>query len=221
MEVSGCPFRDLVICAPDLAVEAGFGTDLPDLPTRPIRMGLLGTLLEGACNLAGPCAIEEAISGGNWAGVALEAAMLLPIGKLGKLGKLAKIAEGVEDVGDTGRLVVRAGEIHSVLDPIAQTSRTTAVLGTTTREGLAIDVLAGGVRDLSPAQRALAASGDVLARLPGEHAEITALKAASEAGLIPRAIASTWDICPACRAALEESGAMLTGPRAALWWRGL
>lgn len=111
-------------------------------------------------------------------------------------------------------LAARADELHGALDPIAQTRRTTAVMGT--RQGT--DVLAGGARDLSPAQRALAGPGDVLGRLPGEHAAITALKAAGEAGLTPQGIATTTNICPACRAALEEAGATITGPRSAWWW---
>jgi tRNA(Arg) A34 adenosine deaminase TadA len=85
-----------------------------------------------------------------------------------------------------------------------------------TREGA--DVLAGGVRDLTPAQRALAGPGDVIGRLPGEHAEITALKAAGEAGLTPQGIVTTTNICPACQSALEEAGATITGPRSAWWW---
>lgn len=114
---------------------------------------------------------------------------------------------------ELARLGGRADEIYGALDPIARTRRTTAVLGT--REGP--DVLAGGARDLSPAQRALARPGDVLGRAPGQHAEITALKAASEAGLTPRGIATTTRICPSCQAAIEESGATITGPTTA-WW---
>lgn len=116
---------------------------------------------------------------------------------------------------NTAGLATRADELHGALDPIAQTRRTTTVMST--REGG--DVLAGGVRDLTPAQRALARPGDVLGKLPGEHAEITALKAAGEAGLTPQGIATTTNICPACRAALEEAGATITGPRSAWWWR--
>ena len=47
------------------------------------------------------------------------------------------------------------------------------------------------MRDLAPPQRALARPGEVLGRLPGEHAEITALKAAGEAGLTPQGTATT------------------------------
>lgn len=61
------------------------------------------------------------------------------------------------------RLAGRVGELTGALDQIAQNSRTEVAMST--REG--IDVLAGGVRDLSPAQRALAAGDDILGRLPG------------------------------------------------------
>lgn len=85
--------------------------------------------------------------------------------------------------------------------------------------GKTVDVLAGGARDLGPSQRGLAKAGEILARAPGEHAEVTALRAAMERGLQPRAIAATRDFCPACRRALEDSGAQILGPRTAVWGR--
>jgi hypothetical protein len=81
-------------------------------------------------------------------------------------------------MSEAERLASRVSEINGVLDPIAQGQRTTAVMST--EEG--VDVLAGGARDLDPAQRALADEDDLLARLPGEHAEITAMDAAAKAG---------------------------------------
>lgn len=45
------------------------------------------------------------------------------------------------------------------------------------------DVIASGGRDLSPAQRALTADADVLGKLPGAHAEVTALDAQIESFL--------------------------------------
>jgi tRNA(Arg) A34 adenosine deaminase TadA len=131
-----------------------------------------------------------------------------------QLGRTPTSPSEYRSAPQTTRLAARADEIHGALDPIAQTRRTTAVMST--REGG--DVLAGGVRDLTPAQRALARPGDVLGRLRGEHAEITALKAAGEAGLTPRGIATTTNICPTCRSALEQAGATITGPRSAWWW---
>lgn len=73
-----------------------------------------------------------------------------------------------------------------------------------TRNG--VDIVSSGGRDLSPAQRALAQDGDVLGRLPGAHAEVTALDAASKAGLNPTQIAVSRPICPACQTAIENSG---------------
>jgi len=56
----------------------------------------------------------------------------------------------------------------------------------------------------------------VLGKAPGLHAEITAMQAAAENGLTPEAIGSSWNICPACQAALKEAGAEITGPRTAV-----
>lgn len=105
-------------------------------------------------------------------------------------------------MSEAERLAARVDEIHGALDPIAQEQRTTAVMST--REG--VDVLAGGARDLVPAQRALANEGDLLARLPGEHAEITAMNAASKAGLSPLQMAVSRTICSACREIIWANG---------------
>jgi RHS repeat-associated protein len=110
-------------------------------------------------------------------------------------------------------LTERAGQIHGVLDPIAQTQRTTAVLETNTGR-----IAAGGVRDLTPAQRrAAVAGGDQPARLPGAHAEVTALKAAERSGATPQAIGTSRNICPACRDYIQSKGGVVTGPRTAVW----
>jgi hypothetical protein len=109
-------------------------------------------------------------------------------------------------------LTHRAEEIHSVLDPIAAKQRTTAVLETSGG-----NIIGGGVRDLNPAQRALMKPGEILSKLPGEHAEITAVQEAAARGLKPKAIATTRDFCPECRKALEMAGATITGPRTAVW----
>ncbi len=112
----------------------------------------------------------------------------------------------------TERLTTRAEEVHSVLDSIARKQRTTAVLETSGG-----DIIGGGARDLTPAQRATLRPGEIAARLPGEHAEITALQEAARRGLRPRAIVTTRDFCPDCRRVLEEAGARITGPRTAVW----
>lgn len=103
---------------------------------------------------------------------------------------------------DGSRLTSRTDGLAGALDPIARNSRTSAAMST--RQGT--DVLAGGGRDLSPLQRALARGGDVLGRSPGAHAEITAMDAAGKAGLTPWQMAVSRPICPACQAAIEGSG---------------
>jgi RHS repeat-associated protein len=123
------------------------------------------------------------------------------------LGELTVVGEECE------LLAGRARDIHNVLDPIAQEMRTTAVLST--EEG--VNIVAGGARDLTPAQRAVLAPGEVAARLPGEHAEITALQHAADNGLTPGAIGVTRPICPSCQAAIEGSGGKLTSPTTAKW----
>ncbi len=115
---------------------------------------------------------------------------------------------------DAGGLASRVDELQSALDPIAQNSRTTAVMST--EEGT--DILASGGRDLSPAQRALANEGDILARSPGAHAEITALEAAEKAGLTPSEIAVSRAMCPACQAAIESSGGVINDDLLGAYW---
>lgn len=112
----------------------------------------------------------------------------------------------------TASLEARAAEIHGALDPIAQTRRTTAALGT--QEGTT--VIGGGVRDLSPAQRALLQDGEMMAGGPG-HAEVTTVLGARGAGLTPQEIVTTTNICPACQVVLRNEGATITGPRSAKW----
>jgi hypothetical protein len=108
----------------------------------------------------------------------------------------------------------RVEDLQGVLDPIAQNSRTSAVLNT--EEGT--DVLASGGRDLSPAQRALANEDDLLARMPGAHAEVTALEAAWKAGLTPSEMAVSRLICPECQAFIENSGGTISpGGMGATW----
>jgi hypothetical protein len=99
----------------------------------------------------------------------------------------------------------RAGQIHGALDKIAQSRRATAILST---DGDTI--VAGGKRDLDPIQRALVRPGERPAKLPGAHAEITALAAAENAGLKPRALATSRPICPKCRVAIEDADGVVT-----------
>lgn len=107
----------------------------------------------------------------------------------------------------------RVEAVHGALDPIAQTRRMTA--GLDTAEGTRI--LAAGGRDLSPAQRAVLAQGDTAARLPGAHAEATALEHAAANGLTPAQMSVSRPICSACATRIEQSGGRLTSPTTAEW----
>ncbi len=125
---------------------------------------------------------------------------------------IQKLTPQTRTAANSANLETRVAEVHGALDPIAQTSRTTAALGT--REGTT--VIGGGVRDLSPAQRALVREGEMMAGGPG-HAEVTTVLGARGAGLTPQEIVTSWDICPACQTFLRNEGATLTGPRSARW----
>jgi len=126
-------------------------------------------------------------------------------------------ASGLGSVGASRAapgLAQRAAQVHGTLDPIAQAQRTTAVLQTNGGR-----VIAGGARDLTPAQRALLGPGEIAAKLPGAHAEVTAIQAARGAGLTPQAMAVTRPICPQCATAIEASGGTVTSPTTAIWPR--
>jgi tRNA(Arg) A34 adenosine deaminase TadA len=90
--------------------------------------------------------------------------------------------------------------------------RTTAALDTSAGR-----ILAGGARDLTPAQKAVLLPEEIAARLPGAHAEVTALEKAAELGATPQSLAVTRIICERCAAAIEASGGTLTGPKTAVW----
>ena len=142
------------------------------------------------------------------------------IAKLDKLDDAAKASTNATDtqkainsVPNTGRLTQRADEIHSVLGhPAARNGRTTAILQTPGG-----DIVGGGVRDLSPAQRSILLPAEMAAKLPGEHAEITVIQEALSRGLKPIAIGASRDFCPDCINRLQQIGANITGPRTAVW----
>jgi hypothetical protein len=129
-------------------------------------------------------------------------------------GVFGGVGYGVRQWLTLSLLERRAQQIHSALDPIAQTRRTTAVLQTDAGR-----IVAGGVRDLTPTQRALLGPGEIPARLPGAHAEVTALQKANQLGATPVAMATTRTICPRCAAVIEASGGTLTSPTTAIWFR--
>jgi hypothetical protein len=103
----------------------------------------------------------------------------------------------------------RAHEIHNALRrDIERTQRTTAVLKTD--RGW---IVAGGKRhDLAPEQRGLLYEYEHAAALPDEDAEITALADAENRGWIPRAIATTREVCPECEAFIKSRGGVRKSP---------
>jgi RHS repeat-associated protein len=105
----------------------------------------------------------------------------------------------------------RVAKIHGVLDPIAKKQRTTA--GVTTKEGKR--VFGGGKRDLTPAQRKSLQDGEIAAKNPSEHAEITALERTKAEGLSPQNLEVSRDICPDCASRIQEMGGKITGPKSA------
>ncbi|WP_438023101.1 RHS repeat-associated core domain-containing protein [Sorangium sp. So ce233] len=130
------------------------------------------------------------------------------------LGAAAESTVAARVAGSADTLASRAAQVHSALDPIAQAQRTTAVLDSTAGR-----IVAGGARDLTPAQRAALLPGEIPGYLPRAHAEITALETARALGGTPQALGVTRAICPACQTAIEESGGLLTSPNTAVWPR--
>jgi hypothetical protein len=92
--------------------------------------------------------------------------------------------------------------------------RTTAVLSA---DGDTI--VAGGKRDLEPSQRSLIRPGERPAKFPGAHAETTVLLEALNAGLLPRALATTRTICADCAGTIEDLGGVLTSKTTAVFPR--
>lgn len=116
-------------------------------------------------------------------------------------------------VGSVG-LAERAKEIHNVLDRVAQTRRTTAVLETDAGR-----IVAGGTRDLDRFQRAALGRGEIAAKAPRIHAEITALDKAASIGATPSELAVTRTICPERAAVIESRGGKLTSRTTAVFRR--
>jgi hypothetical protein len=116
-------------------------------------------------------------------------------------------------VGSVG-LAERAKEIHNVLDEVAQRMRTTAVLETDAGR-----IIAGGTRDLNPAQKAALGRGEMAAKAPDVHAEVTALNKAASIGATPSELAVTRTICPECAAVIESLGGRLTSRTTAVFPR--
>jgi hypothetical protein len=150
--------------------------------------------------------------------------IVVPIMTMGVGGFKGPVPEGPAATAATGAnvlkseaqtaeaLVERAGEIHKILDPVAQRMRTTAVARTSTG-----DLVGSGGRDLTPAQRAALKPGETATKLPKVHAERTVLNEAAKQGSKLEALGATRDFCEACRVAIEAAGGIVTSVRTAIW----
>jgi hypothetical protein len=127
-----------------------------------------------------------------------------------QLGKAALKKGATKSTAKTP-LDTRVKEVHGTIDRIAQSQRTTAVLETA--DGTRI--VASGGRDLTPAQRALLGPGEIAAKSPGSHAELTALEHAVRSGLHPAQINASLPFCPECIKAIESAGGKITSPTTA------
>jgi RHS repeat-associated protein len=115
--------------------------------------------------------------------------------------------------GDAAQLALRAQKINGVLDPIAASMRTTAVLRTSTG-----DIVAGGGKDLTKAQIAALRSGESAANpMPGAHAEIKAIQTALSNGSTPQSIGVSRPICAQCQAYIQSQGGTMLDPYTASW----
>jgi RHS repeat-associated protein len=105
----------------------------------------------------------------------------------------------------------RADEIHSLLDPVAQRFRTTAVVRARGADGAEVLVVASSNRVLAPAQKAGLRGGEIAAEGTG-HAEVTALQTAKAMGLQPLEVAASRPICGPCAEAIRDAGAIPVSP---------
>lgn len=177
-----------------------------------------GIVAARAAALAGRCAriIEKLIELARAAARVIKAAGDKIRGLLEKIRSViaAAATRSPKIDEEAARLSGIVDRYHSALDPVAGNMRTTSVLST--REGT--DIIAGGKRDLTPAQRDLVIDGQQLAKNPNLHAEITALENARLSGLTPRQIVASRPICPECQLAIIDSGGtILPNGLGAVW----
>ena len=120
---------------------------------------------------------------------------------------------GLGAEGEAAQLAARARQVNGVLDPIAASMRTTAVLRTSTG-----DIVAGGGRDLTGAQIASLKSGETAATpTPGAHAEVTAITSALNSGSTPQTIGVSRAMCAQCQAYIQSQGGTILDPFTASW----
>jgi hypothetical protein len=108
----------------------------------------------------------------------------------------------------SAELAERAAEIHSVLHPIAQGMRTTAVASATDAEGTEGILVASSERTLSRVQREALQEGEIPVSGPG-HAEETILNYANESGWTVNSMGVTRIPCfagPNCEMKLIRAG---------------
>jgi hypothetical protein len=115
--------------------------------------------------------------------------------------RFARLSQSV----DLDALSARVRQIHGVLDPIAQRFRTTAILST---DGPTF--VGGGTLDLSPNQRYLLRHPEEPAKLLDAHAEDTVLSEARNRGYRPRALVTSWQICPKCQPLVRSMGGVIS-----------
>lgn len=111
------------------------------------------------------------------------------------------------------QLEARAQEIHGQLDPVAQRRRTTAITEAVDSDGNVTNIVSSSEPSLSGKQKEILGEGEVAARGPrGEHAEVTGLRTASEAGIEPTRVAASRPICENCESAINDAGAQPASP---------
>ncbi|MCG3128343.1 MAG: hypothetical protein CHACPFDD_03227 [Phycisphaerae bacterium] len=169
----------------------------------------LGGAVGEACGQSVGCA-ETGRAVGAFAGDCAGPSNLAMLGRCLRVSRVAREC-GEELCG----IAARVREIHGALDPIAQTKRTTVILESA--DGTRI--VAGGSRDLTPAQRALLRPGEVAARLPRRHAQVTALTHASQSNLLPKVLTASRPFCPECVQAIEAAGGVVINPTTAMFPR--
>jgi hypothetical protein len=102
--------------------------------------------------------------------------------------------------------------VHSLLDRVAQSLRTTAALRAVISDGTEVLVFASSERALTKAQRAaVEALSGVAAEGPG-HAEVTAINEAFRQGLRPVEVAASRPICPVCAKITRDLGTEPVSP---------
>lgn len=143
------------------------------------------------------------------------------LGVAGKSMWVNSIAPGARtfatSISTEAILYEEAAQIHILLDSVAMGQRTTSVVRAMNAERKLVDIFASGAQaDLTPLQRAAVLErGGITARLPGAHAEGTALShIANQPGWYPLTGNSfPRNICPSCRLDIEISGGRLINSR--------